>query len=180
MRISANSAFAYVDYVIALKWSAARKEALVYSCYSRSEIELRSFGANVSLGNAVLYPEETEQSGDIIVFPKMEVDTYHTRLARGKEFLFHSISMSQALKVKYILTTKERRDRDIYNWLMTSFDLPLLVEWVPYLLQAGKEQIKEVVTVVYGKEQEWMKDIIVYEMSLTETILQELVANGLG
>lgn len=113
MRISANSAFAYVDYVIALKWSAARKEALVYSCYNRSEMELRSFGANVSLGNGVLYPEETEQNGDIIVFPRMEADTYHTRLARGKEPLFHSVSLSKALKQKYILTTKERRDRDI-------------------------------------------------------------------
>ena len=180
MRISANSAFAYVDYVIALKWSAARKEALVYSCYNRSEMELRSFGANVSLGNGVLYPEETEQNGDIIVFPRMEADTYHTRLARGKEPLFHSVSLSYSLNQKYILTTKERRDRDIYNWLMTTFDLPLLVEWVPYLLQAGREQMKEVETMVYGKEQEWMKDIIVYEMFLTEAVLQELVTNGLG
>lgn len=179
MRISANSAFAYVDYVVALKWSAARKEALVYSCYSRSEMELRSFGANISLGNAMLYPEETEQSGNITVFPRMRVDTYYMRLTRGKEPLFHLVSISLAVGEKYVLTTKERRDRDIYNWLMTTFDLPLLVEWVPYLLQAGKEQMKEVETIVYGKEQEWMKGIIVYEMSLTEAILQELVADGL-
>lgn len=179
MRISANSAFAYVDYVAALKKSAAREEALVYSCFSRSEMELRSFGANISLGNAMLYPEETEQSGKIAVFPKANMDTCHVRLTRGKEQLFHSVSLSQELGGKYILTTREIRDKDIYNWLMSNFDLPLLDEWVPYLLQTGKEQIKEMETIIYGKEQGWMKEIIVYEASLTDAVLQELVADGL-
>lgn len=179
MRVSANSAFAYVDYVVALKWGAIRREALVYSCYSRSEMELRSFGANISLGNALLYPEETAQGSNITVFPKMRMETYHTKLARGKEPLFHSVSLSTAVGEKYILTTEERRNRDIYNWLMNSFDLPLLQEWIPYLLTAGKEQIKEVETVVYGRMQEWMREMVVYEVSLTEAILQELVANGL-
>lgn len=83
MRISANSAFAYVDYVIALKWGSMRKEAIVYSCYSRSEIELRSFTANLGFGNAVLYPEE-DGGGDIIMFPRMDADSYRTRMLRGK------------------------------------------------------------------------------------------------
>ena len=52
MRISANSAFAYVDYVISLRHSESRKEPVIYSCYNRSEMELRSFGANISLGDA--------------------------------------------------------------------------------------------------------------------------------
>lgn len=34
-------------------------------------------------------------------------------------------------------------------------------------------------TIIYGKEQGWMKEIIVYEASLTDAVLQELVADGL-
>ena len=179
MRISANSAFAYVDYVISLRHSAVRREALLYSCYNRSEMELRSFGANISLGDARLFPEESEQNHGIVVFPKMIMDTYHTKIFRGKEPLYHSVSISKKIGEKYILTTKEKRDRDIYNWLMTNFDLPLLESWVPYLLRTGKEALMEVEIEVYGNRQEWMQELIAYEVSLTEEMLQELVANGL-
>lgn len=37
MRVSANGAFAYVDYILALSWGY-RKEALIYSCFERSEM----------------------------------------------------------------------------------------------------------------------------------------------
>lgn len=179
MRISANSAFAYVDYIISLRWSAAKREAVVYSCYSRSEMELRSFGANISLGDARVYPEESEQNNDMIVFPRMMMDTYHTKVSKRKEPLHHCVSMSRKIGENYILTTKKRREKDIYNWLMTTFNLPLLEGWVSYLLQAGEELIKEVKVEVYGRELEWMQELIAYEVSLTEEMLQELVANGL-
>ena len=120
MRISANSAFAYVDYVIALKWGSMRKEAIVYSCYSRSEIELRSFTANLGFGNAVLYPEE-DGGGDIIMFPRMDADSYRTRMLRGKEPVSHSVSLSKEVGNRYLVTVQEKRQRDIYNWLMTNF-----------------------------------------------------------
>lgn len=179
MRISANSAFAYVDYVVSLRRNAARREPLLYSCYNRSEIELRSFGANISLGDARLYMEEEKYGNSIIVFPKMPMDTYHIKLSRGKEPLYHSVSMSRQIGEKYILTTQKRREKDIYNWLMTNYDLPLLESWISYLLQEGKELIKEVEIEVFGNQQEWMQDLVAYEVSLTGEMLQEIVSNGL-
>ncbi len=179
MRISANSAFAYVDYVISLRHSESRKEPVIYSCYNRSEMELRSFGANISLGDARLYPEESDQNNDIVVFPKMKMTTYHTKLLKGKEPFYHSVSISSEIGRKYILTTKERQEKDIYNWLMSNFDLPLLETWIPYLLQEGKEQLTEVEVKVYGNSQKWMAGLLAYEVSLTGEVLQELVANGL-
>ncbi len=178
MRISANSAFAYVDYVIALKWGSMRKEAIVYSCYSRSEIELRSFTANLGFGNAVLYPEE-DGGGDIIMFPRMDADSYRTRMLRGKEPVSHSVSLSKEVGNRYLVTVQEKRQRDIYNWLMTNFDLPLLEAWIPYLLDAGKELLRKTETVVYGQAPDWAAGLEVYDVSLTEEGLQELVANGL-
>lgn len=60
MRVSANGAFAYVDYILALSWGY-RKEALIYSCFERSEIALRGFTANISLSGAMLYLENEKK-----------------------------------------------------------------------------------------------------------------------
>ena len=126
-----------------------------------------------------LYPEESDQNNDIVVFPKMKMTTYHTKLLKGKEPFYHSVSISSEIGRKYILTTKERQEKDIYNWLMSNFDLPLLETWIPYLLQEGKEQLTEVEVKVYGNSQKWMAGLLAYEVSLTGEVLQELVANGL-
>lgn len=178
MRISANGAFAYVDYVIALKWGDMRKEAIVYSCYSRSEIEMRSFTANIGFGNVMLYPEE-DSGGDMVMFPRMEVDSYHIRMMRGKEPVSHAVSLSKEVGNRLLLTVQKKRCRDVYNWLMANFDLPLLEEWVPYLLDAGRDMIQKTETVIYGQAPAWAEGLEVYDVSLTEEGLQELVANGL-
>ncbi|MCI9439536.1 MAG: hypothetical protein HFH85_20760 [Lachnospiraceae bacterium] len=178
MRISANSAFAYVDYVIALKWGSMKREGIVYSCYNRSEIELRSFTANLGLGNAVLYPED-ESGSDIVMFPRMDADSYRTRMLRGKEPVCHSVSLSKEVGNRYIVTVSGNRQRDVYNWLMTNFDLPLLEEWVPYLLDAGKDMIRKTETVIYGQAPDWAEGLEAYDVSLTGEALRELVVNGL-
>lgn len=179
MRISANSAFAYVDYVVALQLGYRRWKGISYSCYNRSEMELRSFTANIGLGSATLYLESKEQGEEFLRFPQMDVVSYHTKMFRGKEPVCHAVSISKEVGTKYLLTTKERRDRDIYNWLMTNFDLPLLIDWIPYLLIAGREQIKEVKVYVFGRKVEQLKDIVAYEVSLTGDELKDMVTYGL-
>lgn len=178
MRISANGAFAYVDYVIALKWGEIKKEAIVYSCYSRSEIEMRSFAANIGFGNTVLY-SDGDSGNSLTIFPKMDVDSYRTRVMRGKEPVFHSVSLSKKVGKRFLVTVPEKRQRDVYNWLMTNFDLPLLEEWIPYLIDAGRDMISRTEAVIYGQTPDWAAGLEVYEVSLTEEGLQELVANGL-
>lgn len=178
MRISVNGAFAYVDYVIALAVGRGREEAIIYSCFDRSEIALRSFTANISLGNTALYLGE--EKGNIIMFPKMNVKSYHTRMMKGKEPLNHAVSISGQINEKYLLTTKENRERDIYNYLMAKYNFPLLVEWVPYFLSAGQDLIKPVEVKVYGRCPQWAEHLEVYEVFLVEASLQELITNGLA
>lgn len=178
MRISVNGAFAYVDYVIALAVGRGREEAIIYSCFDRSEIALRSFTANISLGNTALYLGE--EKGNIIMFPKMNVKSNQTRMMKGKEPLNHAVSISGQINEKYLLTTKENRERDIYNYLMAKYNFPLLVEWVPYFLSAGQEWIKPVEVKVYGRRPQWAEHLEVYEMFLDEASLQELITNGLA
>lgn len=177
MRISANGAFAYVDYIFAAI-KGYRKVALVYSCYERSEIALRGFTANIGLGNVNLYPDQ-DTGGDITIFPKTQTNNYHTKLMRGKEPINHALCISEDLNETYIVTSEQAQDKDIYNWLMNHFDLPLLIDWVPYLREAGKEHMSRIETEVYGNVPEWAQNAIVYEMSMTDVALQELVTNGL-
>lgn len=177
MRISANGAFAHVEYVFAAI-KGYKKIALIYSCFERSEIALRGFTANISIGNANLYPEK-DAGGDITIFPKTQTINYHTKLMRGKEPINHALCISEELNETYIVTSKESQDKDIYNWLMNHFDLPLLTDWMPYLREAGKEYVSQIETEVYGVAPEWAENALVYEMSMTEAVLQELVTNGL-
>lgn len=179
MRVSVNGAFVYVDYIIALVWGRGRREALLYSCFERSEMALRGFTANISLNNAVLYVDDGKDGRGNVYFPKTEVTSYHTKLIRGKEPINHSISISVSINKKYLLTSDKTRDKDIYNWLMVNFDYPLLKEWVPYLLEEGKERIKPVETEVYGDRPEWAANLLAYEVSLTEDGLAEMISNGL-
>ena len=176
MRISVNGAFAYVDYIVALTWGY-RKEALIYSCFERSEIVLRSFSANISLASSALYLEDDRQ--EMVMFPKTEVDSYHTKLMRGREPVNHALSISKEISSRYILTTQDNVHTDIYNWLMSKFDYPLLPEWVPFLMEAGMEMIKPVEVAVYGRRPEWTEKLLVYEISMADYELQELVSSGL-
>lgn len=176
MRVSANGAFAYVDYILALSWGY-RKEALIYSCFERSEIALRGFTANISLSGAMLYLENEKK--EMVIFPETEVTSYHTKMMRGREPVNHSLSISREVSKKYILTTEENRQADIYNWLMSNFNYPLLPDWVPYFMEAGAGEIKPVETEVYGHRPDWTENIIAYEVSMTEQVLQELVSVGL-
>lgn len=176
MRVSVNGAFAYVDYIVALSWGY-RKEALIYSCFERSEMVLRSFSANLSLSSSALYLEDDRK--DMVMFPRTDVDSYHTTLIRGKEPVNHALSISKAVNNKYILTTQEHVHTDIYNWLMSNFDYPLLPEWIPYLMEAGAESMQPVETVVYGRKPDWTESLLAFEVSLTDCVLQELVSCGL-
>ena len=177
MRISANGAFAYVEYVFAVI-KGCRKVALVYSCFERSEIALRGFTANISIGNVNLYPDQ-DAGGDITIFPSTQTSNYHTKLMKGKEPVNHALCISDALNETYIVTSEQTQDMDIYNWLMNHFDLPLLTDWIPYLREAGNEYMSRIETQVYGDAPEWTQNALVYEMSMTEAVLQELMANGL-
>ena len=176
MRVSANGAFAYVDYVIALSWGY-RKEALIYSCFERSEITLRGFTANISLGATMLYLENGNK--DMVMFPEIEVESYHTKMLRGKEPVNHSLSISRKINEKYILTEEKNKHTDIYNWLMSNFDYPLLPEWIPYFMEAGAEQIRSVEVEVYGRKPDWAERLVVFDMSVTESGLRKMVSEGL-
>lgn len=177
MRISANGAFVYVDYVLAVIKDGART-ALIYSCFDRSEIALRSFTANLSLCSTInLYVENKEN--DIYYFPKANTKNYHVRLMNGKEPVNHAVCIAETINEKYLITTKESKERDIYNWLMNRFDLPLLTDWIGYLCSAGGKQIKEIDTEVYGKEESWMTEMVVYEITMTDDNLRKMITDGL-
>lgn len=177
MRVSVNGAFAYVEFILAACVNEV-KEALIYSCFDRSEIALRSFTANISLDSANLYLEDKERQ-NIHRLPRTQTRNYHVKLMKGKEPVNHAICIAETVNERYLITNRENKERDIYNWLMNHFDLPLLKDWIPYFCVAGSEQIKEISVEVYGKKKKWMEGIMIFEMSMTDEILRNLITKGL-
>lgn len=176
MRVSVNGVFAHVDFILTVIKGKGR-EALIYSCYDRSEILIRSLMANISIDNVTLYIENDKR--DVYSFPKTNTKNYYVKLMHGKEPVNHAMCIAESVNERYLITTEKNKEKDIYNWLMNHFDLPLLKEWVSYFCNAATEQIKKVGVEVYGKQNVLTSDILVYEMTLTDGIIRKLVSDGL-
>lgn len=178
MKLSANGVFVHLDYAIAVI-SNLKKEILLFSCFDRSEISVRGFMANVSIIDSYLYRDTDKGGSDAIMFPKVETVNHYSRLTNGREPISQGVCISSDINTKYILTTEKDCHTDMYNCLMSNFSLPLLKEWIPYLLEAGAEQIVKKEAIIYGRVPPELEGLLIYENLIDEVILRELVTEGL-
>lgn len=178
MKLSANGVFVHLDYALAAI-SKLKKEVLIYSCFERSEILVRGYMANVSMTASNLYLENEDGTSNVILFPQMETVNHYTKLMNGRESISHGVCISKKVNSQYILTTEEDCEQDIYNMLMSNYTLPLLREWIPYLLEAGAEHLVRNEVQIYGRVPTELEGAMVYENLIDETILRELVSEGL-
>lgn len=65
--------------------------------------------------------------------------TAYTNFAFDKDRANLAVVYSEDCGKKYLLTTEEDEAEDVMSALLTSFDLPLLREWVPYIIQKCKD-----------------------------------------
>lgn len=149
---------------------------LVYSVYDRSEMMVRGFLANAVGGIAVCKADNSEIHFHIMP----ESTNYVSRLSVGMERFCHGIAISQSVGKEYIVTTKEELEEDVYSYLMNHFELPLLREWVPYLLEAGGEYLQIQKAQVMGTDHEdrFQKTYVVY-VTMNQEKLAELISDGL-
>lgn len=178
MKLSANGIFVHLDYALAVV-SKLKKEILIYSCFERSEISVRGYMANVGMVESSLYQDAGGGTSKVLMFPKAETVNHYTKLTNGRESLSHGVCISRKINSQYIVTTEQDYEQDIYNLLMNHFSLPLLPEWIPYLLEAGVEHLLKCEAVIYGRVPQGLEGAVVYENLMDETILRELVSEGL-
>ena len=173
--IIANGTLVYVDFVLYVTQKQAHIP-LVYSVFDRSEIMVRGFLANTSK----CMPRFSTGSREMSFSSMGDASAnYISRLSRGMEKFCHGIAISEDVGEIYIVTKRTEMEADVYSYLMNHFQLPLLREWIPYLLKAGQEfmQIKE--TKVSGDDEGRFHNTCVIYSTITQEDLIRLVSDGL-
>lgn len=176
MELYVNGISAHLEYAITVAGSLG-KQALLYAFYHRSESAVRGFAANVGKTTILLYSDDKEV---LATFDPCDVDSYFTKLCNGREYVHHGVSISQEIGNRFIITDVEGQINDMYQYLMNHFTLPLLPEWIPFILDNNQGKIKRCLVDCYGENGESKgQDRVVYECLLTDEDLAGIVSNGL-
>lgn len=174
LNIRVNGAQAFIQYIVGLYDTNNEFISLYYSYFSRSEIAVKSVGANLSLRTAELYDNKKK----ICILSKVEEsDSYTTKMVVGKEIFTHGILMSKEIGKKFIITSEDNYLLDGYSFLMNKFDLPLLEEWMPFLMGCEEIAVRRKHK-MYG-EFEGNSDLIIYEMTVNQKSLEAVVSNAI-
>ena len=169
-----NGTMVFVEYVLYFV-NGDRNIPLAYSVYDRSEIMVRGFLANTMKG-AARYSEGQET---VTFVPMPDTESYVGRLVEGMERFCHGIAVSKAVGDNYIVSRISEMEEDIYAYLMNRFQLPLLKEWISYLVREGKDYFEVRNVEVLGKPQFGFKEYRVIIISIEQSELAELISNGL-
>lgn len=131
----------------------------------------------------------------LMIPSKSEYEVYSTSFTFAKDRANISFVYNKEINERYLLTTEEWFEEDIYNVLMNQFSLPLLREWMPYfidrLAKAGYYNVSGRVFGVDGAQipfwRDGMKepvqialgDLKVVELNVTEVQVENILSAGL-
>lgn len=163
---------------------------LVYSIYDRSAINVRSFAAAATHEEVRINDKKysAKRKGD---GKRYGANRYIERFNSDRERVTSAMVVSDAVNDIYIITRKEMVERDFYSFLMKKFSLPLLKEWIPYILKEGLQcrliSFETDCVVSEGSERKVdlgdgviaLNDILVLEILLSEDFLKEIISKGL-
>lgn len=147
------------------------------SFYDRSFSNLKSIGA--SLSTDTVYAKDVR-----MLSTKEPYEVFYTPVTYGKEKYFHAFAMHTKVNKDFFITTKERAAEDFYNYLMNSYDFPLLERWKEELLDGAlkRKMLNGRTTVVKGTYSQTvsvsgmlLEDVVVYRTMFTEERLKELI-----
>ncbi len=172
--ITINGTSVFVQFVLYVV-HANMNIPLVYSVFDRSEIMVRGFLANTVNGIAMCKTEY----GPVAFAAMPDTENYVGRLSLGMEQLCHGIAVSQSVGTQYIVTTRQDLEEDVYSYLMSHFQLPLLKEWVPYLLEEGRRFLETEQVQVVGDDQGRFQNSLAVHAAITQEDLAELITSGL-
>lgn len=171
--IAINGTSVFVEFILYVK-HANINIPLVYSVFDRSEIMVRGF-----LANTKEMPHCSMKDAEVRFAQMPDSNNYVSILANGMERFCHGVAVSQLVGEKYIVTTERNLEKDVYSYLMSNFQLPLLKEWIPYLLNEGGNLLEKEHLYVMGDDQGRFCDRCAVFMGITQEDLSELVSFGL-
>lgn len=133
-RIQLNGSVVYPECVIGYKGNLLNTP-VVMTYYDRSVSAVKAFGANMSVcADDIVWVTTRDEHGRAMGQMRLSVrgrgyDSFNQPIVAGKEKFYHGLSMEKTVGEEFLLIDRNRRGQMIYNWLMNTFDLPLLEEW---------------------------------------------------
>lgn len=187
LKIKVGLAEAYLDFAIV----DDENRLLALSFFDRAATKVRSMNANLEANRIYV--------GDLYCNGFAEkYKGYLNFVPYGRDRITSCLSMARGvINTKYVITSREMAIQSLYDYLMVNFRLPLLKDWVPYLLETLEDyrdtSYGKAVSVVknpvisddmnrmieLGGIQVKLSDIVVYRIDIPEATLEKVVSNGL-
>lgn len=187
LKINVGLAEAYLDFAILNE----DKTVLALSFFDRAATKVRSMNANLEANRIYI--------GDVCCRGFAEkYKGYLNFVPYGRDRITNCLSIARGvINTKYVITSREMAIQSLYDYLMINFRLPLLKEWVPYLIETLKDyrdtSYGKAISVVenpvitddknrrieLGGIQVKLSDIVVYRIDIPEATLEKVVSNGL-
>lgn len=183
MKLKNSFSVAYLEYAI-----CTESYILACSLFDRSSQTIKSVTATATSGGLLTI---SDMGRDVIrrsMGWEAGADSYVAPMKIGKERVTHALCVSRIIGTGGLLTTKERKLQDVYNYLMAHFKLPLLFEWIEEILKKVSERYGYTEKVkIYrsyydnemffplGNERVNINDLIFVPVSLEESDLENII-----
>ena len=176
---------AYLEY-------ALRGDGVLIACslFERSAQQVKSVTATLCSGGSItVRGEDGERFFSANVGWGEKADSFVTPMRIGKERVCHALVVSKKLGKSGVLTTKKRFEKDLYNFLMTRYKLPLLPEWTMAIYERLKGERYSFIEglqiekgfdcdmfIPLGNEKVNIEDLIYLEVNLSDEKFEEIIS----
>lgn len=174
----------YADYILSICG-----RVVACSFYDRSTNKVKAVG--VKMGKQHIVYQKGYRRLTACTEGNYKVVASEVKVNRDR--FYAGLAVSERLGESCFITTKNDVHEDFYNFLMNKFSLPLLSEWIPYILNVCTSERLAILQrqyefVVVGEperkvtlngKQRTLGELIGYYVGLTEEQLEEIVSEGL-
>lgn len=177
----ANDNAIYGDYIVTVD-----NEVLLCAYFDRVKTKVRSCGCAFGSRQVEFgwYKYQTKES---------RFHTVYKPVRLGRDRFIYGFTRNGAIGSRFLITTEEYLYDDLFNYLMNKYHLPLLKEWIPYLLEEGImswglklphvriETTDDDRAICLHDEQIPLKKLLVIDFgAFSEEALKSLVSKGLS
>lgn len=179
----------YLDYLVSYN-----NKVLAASFFERSEHLVKAVGARFASGTGSV--EVAGERGYYQVAEYREEDRFlvaYETIPLGRDNFCRGVAVSSLIRKNYLISTEEGLSDAFYEQLMNNFDLPLLREWMPYIVGQAKRRYcldadrRGGVNTSAGDNRPIniggkiypIGSVRAYRSSMTQEVLEDIVSSGL-
>ena len=160
-------------------------QVVVVGFFDRAKARCKAFATTFGLASVRLGYREFNTRGG-------EFSTIYKPVKTGRDRFIFCETINKKVGAQWVLTTKEDKYEDVYQFMMNKYKMPLLKEWIPYIVETAvkdrlvsepylrRETAYETAAISLHGRMVNVRDLVVVDLEwFSEKALQEIVGNGL-